>query len=138
MRSADGELSAGCDGEEIKAACSLENLPLFCRAALPNRLCPGCLECKADCTALPLVRQNCHELCLSSDFVTAQGGLGAGDLASAMGGAAGIPAWRNLGNEAIAVFVLPIFCIVITLSFIRALSPFLGGDIELPGILKLI
>ena len=37
-----------------------------------------------------------------------------------------------------AAYLLPIFCILIALAFVRTLSPLLGGDIELPGVLKLI
>ncbi|MCL6089101.1 MAG: hypothetical protein M1530_02965 [Candidatus Marsarchaeota archaeon] len=133
-------LPAECQTPEIADACNVStNLPIYCRAAPPTRLCQGCIDCQTDCIALPLVRQNCQELCLPSDIaMTGRTDLSPNSLISAMGGAAGNTDWRNLGNEAIAVFILPIFCILITLSFIRALSPFLGGDIELPGILKLI
>jgi len=85
------------------------------------------------------IRQNCHELCLDSDYANGEKSeVSAKDLVTSMGGAVGKTAWRNLGNESIAVFVLPIFCILITLAFIRTVSPLLGGDIELPGVLKLI
>jgi hypothetical protein len=134
-------LPQDCQTDEIKDACNVStNLPLFCRASPPSRLCQGCLECQSDCLALPLVRRNCHELCLPSDFASsgASDKISASSLVSAMGGAVGNTAWRNIGNEAIAAFVLPIFCIVLTISFIRSLSPFLGGDIELPGLFKLI
>ncbi len=133
-------LPAECRTPEIADACNTTtNLPIYCRAAPPSRLCQGCIECQTDCISLPLVRQNCAELCLPSDLaMTGRTDLAPNALVSAMGGAAGNTDWRNLGNESIAVFLLPIFCILITISFIRALSPFLGGEIELPGILKLI
>ncbi|VVB57741.1 Uncharacterised protein [uncultured archaeon] len=133
-------LPIDCQTPEIGEACNISlNLPLACRSAPPSRLCEGCRDCQTDCTALPLVRQNCQELCLPSDVaLSGRSSLSPNDLISSMGGAAGNTDWRNLGNEAIAVFILPMFCILITLSFIRALSPFLGGEIELPGILKLI
>ena len=131
------ELPSNCSA--YADACKLDpNLPIYCRAAPPSRLCAGCIDCQTDCTARPLVRQNCQELCMPTDAMSGRTDLAPNALVSAMGGAAGNTDWRNLGNEAIAVFILPIFCILITLSFIRATSPFLGGEIELPGILKLI
>ncbi|VVC01344.1 Uncharacterised protein [uncultured archaeon] len=128
-------------------ACTAENLPIYCRTGTPNRLCTGCLDCQTDCLAKAkgapdgqgYVRQNCNELCLDSDYANgARTDVSAKDLVSAMGGAAGKTSWRNLGIEGVAVFILPILCILITLAFIRVLSPILGGDIELPGVLKLI
>ena len=128
-----------CTQGEVGEACARKNLPTYCQASPPSRLCQGCKDCQTDCTAKPYVRQNCQELCLASDMINGgQSAYSPQDLMTAMGGAAGNTAWRNLGNESIAVLVLPIFCIIITLSFIRSLSPVLGGDIEIPGILKLI
>ena len=38
----------------------------------------------------------------------------------------------------IPALVLPMFNLVITFIFIRTLSPMLGGDIDIPGMMKMI
>ncbi|PIT84266.1 hypothetical protein COU37_04360 [Candidatus Micrarchaeota archaeon CG10_big_fil_rev_8_21_14_0_10_45_29] len=133
-----GDLSAlptECNTGDIGDACA--DLISYCKAEPPSRLCQGCLSCQKDCLSLPYVRQNCDELCVPASNLQGRSALSPQDLVSSWNGAVGNTAWRNIAALAIAAFVLPIFCILITLSFIKSLSPLLGGDIEIPGLSKL-
>lgn len=125
-------LPAGLCGEE----CSPERCAGICKSEAPPKApCDSCLECEEDCTALNPVRTDCSDVCdpalagmdtfSPSSFITAIGAEGDTDT-------------KNLGVLAIPALVLPLFIIVMLVAFIRVLSPVLGGDIEIPGITKLI
>lgn len=38
----------------------------------------------------------------------------------------------------VPAYVLPVFCLAVTLMFIMALSPMLGGDIDIPGMMRMM
>jgi hypothetical protein len=38
----------------------------------------------------------------------------------------------------VPAFVLPIFCLAVTLMFVMSLSPMLGGDIDIPGMMRMM
>jgi hypothetical protein len=136
IRLADGSLPAGCTGGEIGNACNL--MSDACRASPSASPCSRCAECEEDCQSIPAVRQNCNDLCAPSDMTAGASHFTPDQLTSGFGGATGNPLWNSLGSLAIAAFILPIFCAILTLAFIRSLSPLFGGDIEIPGLLKLI
>ncbi len=133
-----GNVPYGCSGGEIGNACSPGNLDSACTATPPDNPCAGCGECDTDCRSTPYVRQNCDDLCLPTDFATGASPITPKDLLMSWEGASGNPDWRSLGSLGIAAFLLPILNIILTLAFIRSLSPVLGGDIEIPGILKVL
>jgi hypothetical protein len=64
--------------------------------------------------------------------------IGPTDFIKKLPGAEGRPDARNVGMLMVPALVLPLFCIVIVVSFIRVFSPLLGGDIEIPGLSKII
>ena len=127
-----------CTGGEIGAACARANLDSACTATPPDNPCAGCASCDTDCRSTPLVRQSCDELCLPTDFGNGGSPITPKDMLMSWEGAEGNPDWRSLGSLGIAAFLLPIFNIVLTLAFIRTLSPVLGGDIEIPGLMKVL
>lgn len=135
----DGSVPAGCDGGEIGDAC--KNIENVCRGGPANNPCATCAACDTDCLSKPYVRATCADLCAPDELSGAAGSggpKGADAVLAAWGGADGNPQWKALGALGIPALLLPILCILLTLSFIRSLSPILGGDIEIPGILKLI
>ncbi len=136
----DGSMPAGCDVGDIGQACSPQNLPPACRGAAGGASpCAACAQCEEDCTAKPYVRTSCAELCSPTDILSGATAMTPQDLMSSYGGArATMTSWQTIGSLLIAAVVLPIFGIVITIAFIRVLSPLLGGDIEIPGLFKLI
>ncbi len=132
----DGSMPAGCDTPEIGQAC--KTMDHACRAGPSANPCASCNQCELDCQAKPYVRQNCDELCSPSDATAGASHLTPDQLTSSFAGAQGNALWNSLGSLGIAAIILPIFCILLTLAFIRSLSPLLGGDFEIPGLLKLI
>jgi hypothetical protein len=44
----------------------------------------------------------------------------------------------TVGSLMLPGVVLPLFCIVIVVVFIRTFSPLLGGDIDIPGLGKIL
>lgn len=53
-------------------------------------------------------------------------------------GFVGTTEMKSVSKLAIPAFVLPIFGLVVTLMFIQALSPMLGGDIDIPGMMRML
>ena len=110
-----------------------------CRLAdAPDRACEGCFACPTDCLYAPAVRTDCADLCTSG---VSSGALDYPDQASGKllpGGAQSETDVRNVGVFMLPALVLPLFNIVITLAFIRVFSPTLGGDIEIPGLNRII
>jgi|GEM_PF-5832063 len=107
-----------------------------CQAPIGSRACEACSRCETDCLARPYVRQNCDEVCQTQgevlDFNPAKMIGRWGD---------GVDAWpehRTIASLGIAAVVLPLFALVITMAFVRVLSPFLGGDIEIPGLMRFL
>ncbi|MCX8163351.1 MAG: NADH-quinone oxidoreductase subunit J [Candidatus Micrarchaeota archaeon] len=140
-----GRLSYGCDVEgSEKDSSELIDLVGYscddfhssgCRISnIETDPCFGCFEsCESDCRYLPYIRQNCDSC--------SEGGLGLSDILSFTSSAEGLytqSGWIRIGLLLIPSIILPSFSIVILLSFIRSLSPFLGGDIEIAGLYKLI
>ncbi|MFN3909648.1 MAG: hypothetical protein ACK4J0_00235 [Candidatus Anstonellaceae archaeon] len=142
----DGSLPYGCDPDiddqkeksyvnpEVGYACD-DYHALSCRINLREDLCDGCSEfCESDCQSLPYIRRDCSSCNPAASF-------GANSLLDATTSQAGLvtqPGWIRIGLLLIPSIILPSFSIVILVSFIKGLSQFLGGDIEIPGLYKLI
>ncbi|MEM3362515.1 MAG: hypothetical protein QXG16_04360 [Candidatus Anstonellaceae archaeon] len=142
----DNQLSYGCDpeGKEKSLNELIENVDYSCDDfhakqcrifSFEKDPCEGCIEnCKRECQYLPYVRQDC-DICSSS------GGVSLSNLLNFATSAEGLytqTGWIRIGLLLIPSIILPSFSIVILLSFIRSTSIFLGGDIEIPGLFKLI
>lgn len=134
-----GSLPAGCDSGEIMDACAAGNMYDACKKGLSVPPCAGCVECEEDCQATPYVRQDCSALCTSDDMVMGGNDMSVEELVSSYKGAdATKTSWQAIGSLMIPAIILPMFSIIIFLAFVRVLSPLLGGDIEIPGLFKLI
>ncbi|MCX8197208.1 MAG: hypothetical protein N3G80_02745 [Candidatus Micrarchaeota archaeon] len=103
----------------------------------PQRVCEGCFDCPYDCLFEPPVRTDCAELCSKEEMVEQR--LSPGEFVSSFPGAAsGAVDVRNVGVLMMPALVLPLFSIVIVISFVRVLSSILGGDIDIPGLSRII
>ncbi|MFA5108077.1 MAG: hypothetical protein WC492_00920 [Candidatus Micrarchaeia archaeon] len=135
----DGSVPAGCDSGEIMTACATENMYDACKADPSQPPCAGCVSCEDDCRSVPYVRQDCSELCEPLDLTSGRSDMTMSDLTSSYKGAsASQTGWQAIGSLMIPAIILPIFVIIMAIAFIRILSPLLGGDIEIPGLFKLI
>ena len=128
-------------------------LPLRCKASLtaedsciyvlpdPDLInaeqCNSCLFVPQAFTFDPPVYNNCADLCSPNpsgpprvspaDFArrTKEGMIGPEDI-------------KSVASLLLPAYVLPLLNIVVTLMFIRSFSNMLGGDIEIPGLAKII
>jgi hypothetical protein len=135
-----GQLPAMCgpEVEEIGYACI--EMADFCRSVGPSaNPCLPCSSCIEDCRAKPPIRQSCFEVCEIEDLTAGTTPITPDQMLSSLHGAkATRTSWRTIGAIAIAAIVLPLFGFLITISFIRSTSPMIGGDVEIPGLRKLI
>jgi hypothetical protein len=103
----------------------------------PRVLCESCFDCPLDCTYYPAIRTDCSDVC-SDEALAGPVSIGPDDFLKKLPGAEGEPDVKNVGNLMVPGLVLPLFCIVIVVAFIRVFSPVLGGDIEIPGLGRII
>ena len=102
-----------------------------------TEVCDACLECPMDCTFYPAIRSDCSEIC-SDESLAGPVGISPTDYIKKLPGAKGESDVKGVGSLMVPALVLPLFCIVIVIAFIRVLSPILGGDIEIPGLGRII
>ena len=125
----------GCENYEcFGQTCNAE-----CKTFVPAGPCDNCLNCPTDCTTKPVqIRTDCASECSNGEEGVNFDPAGfVGTMFGSMG-AAGSKDTKMIGIFAIPAIVLPLFNIVMAISLIRVLSPFLGGDVEIPGLAKLI
>jgi len=103
----------------------------------PDRMCEGCFDCPYDCLYYPAVRTDCSELC-TDESLAGPVNVAPDDFIKKLPGATGAPDVMGLGALMVPSLVMPLFCIVITIAFVRSFSQILGGDIEIPGLGKII
>jgi hypothetical protein len=106
----------------------------------PARPCEGCFECNMDCTYYPAIRTDCGDIC-SDAALAGPVDISPTDFVKKLSGAktSADGEWaRSIGMLFIPAVVLPLFCIVIVIAFVRIFSPILGGDIEIPGLGRII
>lgn len=146
----DGKAGLGCTPEDLKLqqlagyqdfiknvsyACDNYHLSNQCKLSIKEVACSDCIEfCEEDCRFLPYVRTDCSMCMPSTKFSSAT----AMDELSVQAGLFAPTAWMTIGLLLIPSLILPSFSIVILLSFVRGLSAFLGGDIDIPGLFRLI
>lgn len=107
-----------------------------CAVPIPQKACEACARCETDCLAMPYVRQNCDEACGSNNDVLSFNPSQM--IGTWSDGVDAWPAHRTIGSLGIAAVVLPLFALLVTFAFVRILSPFLGGDVEIPGLMRFI
>lgn len=78
-------------------------------------------ECKALCTPKPTGKQKTGD-----------------DVQLLVEGNIGPTILTNVSKLLVPVYLLPLFNILVTVMFIRSFSRFLGGDIEIPGLAKVL
>jgi len=104
----------------------------------PKMACDGCLDCDYDCIYYPAIRTDCSDIC-SDEALAGPVNIEPNDFIKSLPGAqTAYVGAKNIGVLYLPATVLPLFCIVMVIAFIRVLSPVLGGDIEIPGLGRII
>jgi hypothetical protein len=103
----------------------------------PARMCENCFNCELDCTYYPAVRTDCSTVC-SDEALAGPVNIGPQDFIKKLPGAQGQLDVKNVGTLMVPALVMPLFCLVIVIAFIRVFSPVLGGDMEIPGLGRII
>lgn len=104
-----------------------------CVMIIPDKVfnSPDCSSCNylldQGFAAYPAVHQSCEELCGSPKSATANNGMES-ELAE----------MDSIASVTFPALILPMLNLVITFIAIRTLSPILGGDIDLPGMMGMI
>jgi hypothetical protein len=104
-----------------------------CVMIIPNKVfnSPECTSCSylldPGFASYPAVHLSCEELCGSPKSATADNGMES-ELAE----------MDSVAAITFPALILPMLNIVITMIAIRTISPILGGDIDLPGMMRLI
>jgi hypothetical protein len=124
-----GELGAGGTNYGCSEECKLPDPP--------RAICDSCLECPSDCLSYPATRTDCAEVC-TDEALAGPLNIGPSDFIKKLPGATGSADVKNVGTLMVPALVLPLFCMVIVIAFIRIFSPILGGDIEIPGLGRII
>lgn len=118
------------------AACS--SCSIACKKSMPVAACDEFVSCQQDCLGKPIqVRTDCAEVC-NEEELTGISKVTPASFINKIGGAEGEAYSKAVGLFMLPAIVLPLFNIVIIVSFVRVLSPILGGDVEIPGIARLI
>jgi len=118
----------------MSGGCSLQSCPADYRESMPRSACEACLFAPEAFTYDPPVDTQCSDLCAPSD--NAPVGKAGDYMNVGAEGIVGKPEIQDIAKLMVPIYVLPLFNIVATLVFITALSGFLGGDIEIPGLSK--
>ncbi len=118
--------------EYTNGNCGDDSCPVQYRTDIPFNVCESCLFDESEYMYNPPINTECSDICKPPDNapVNQPGTNIGGD------GLAGDADIQDLSRLMVPVYVLPLFNIVATLVFIKGLSTFLGGDVEIPGISK--
>jgi hypothetical protein len=104
-----------------------------CVMIIPNKVfnSPECTSCSylldPGFASYPAVHQSCQKLCGSPTGASADSGMDS-ELAE----------MNSVTSITFPALILPMLNLVITLTAIRTLSPILGGDIDIPGMMRMI
>ena len=102
-----------------------------------NENCGSCLTLEKAYLYNPPIRteEECKQLCTPQPKKT----MTTGDTVPLLvEGNVGPSILTNVSKLLVPVYLLPLFNILVTVMFIRSFSKFLGGDIEIPGLAKVI
>ena len=131
-------LPAGCSPTCQQSNPFGASCPDSCKIPAPStKVCEDCFNCEYDCIYQPAVRTDCSELC-TDEALAGPTSTAPDDFVKKLPGATGEVDVRNAGVLMVPALVMPLFCIVIVIAFVRILSPLLGGDIEIPGLGRII
>lgn len=128
-----------CDSANVKTdyGISCSDVPQFSCSAEPKAdPCEACESCETDCLTRPYVMQNCDEVCGEESGGTKD--FNPATMLTNWAGPKAESTHKSLGALAVAGLALPIFALIITLAFVRALSPHISGDIEIPGLSRFL
>ncbi|MEM3432264.1 MAG: hypothetical protein QXF35_01310 [Candidatus Bilamarchaeaceae archaeon] len=102
-----------------------------------NPSCSGCVFTEKAYLYDPVIRPDdeCKDLCSSKPTGKKQTGANAPLLVE---GNVGPTILTDVAKLLVPVYLLPLFNILVTVMFIRSFSRFLGGDIEIPGLAKVL
>jgi hypothetical protein len=115
-------------------SCSLDNCDSDYRAVIPRNACEMCLFSEESYAYSPPINTQCGDICKPPDNVPATDPGQFSKIGES--GLVGLPEIQSVSKLMIPAYLLPLFNIVATLVFIKGLSGFLGGDIEIPGLSK--
>ncbi|MBN2477849.1 hypothetical protein JXB01_01000 [Candidatus Micrarchaeota archaeon] len=128
-------------GEEYENSqeCAVSTIPEnTCVYMIPEERegCEGCVFSENYITYNPMV-VDCETACeKNTDSLKI---VSSGQFAEAASkGLYGTPEIRNVSSFYIPAYLLPLFNILITVLFIQSFSPIFGGDIEIPGLEKIL
>jgi hypothetical protein len=114
--------------------CGIDQCDSDFRGVVPRNACEMCLFTEESYAYTPPVNTQCGDICRPSDNVPATDPSQFSKIGES--GLVGLPEIQSVSKLLIPAYVLPLFNIVTTLVFIKGLSGFLGGDIEIPGLSK--
>lgn len=115
--------------------CSLDACRSEYREVIPRNACDMCLFTEESYAYKPPINTQCDDACRPSDNTPASDPSAYTKIGES--GLVGVPEIQQLSKLMVPGYVLPLFNIVATLVFIKGLSGFLGGDIEIPGLSKI-
>ncbi|MFH2106245.1 MAG: hypothetical protein ABII22_03215 [Candidatus Micrarchaeota archaeon] len=99
--------------------------------------CSDCLKVEEDYQYSPAIRKTCADLCGAG--MNKGKASTTGDIVKNSGSDyVGPEDVKNVSKFMIPAFVLPLMNILVTLMFIKTMSAMLGGDIEIPGLSKVL
>lgn len=121
--------------------CQQSNIPenscVYIYPTPNNPNCGSCLTLEKAYLYNPPIRteEECKQLCTPQPKKT----MTTGDTVPLLvEGNVGPSILTNVSKLLVPVYLLPLFNILVTVMFIRSFSKFLGGDIEIPGLAKVI
>ncbi len=161
----DGELGTGCSKsvcgdrpvapgtlwQTAKLAADPDNYDLETQIAAAEESCytiiPADVFTDTDClscaylmdpgfASYPPVHQRCDSLCGKAKKVAVSSD--SGDMETGIDGFAGPLEMKTITKLVVPAVILPLLNLVITFIFIRTLSPMLGGDVDIPGMMRMI
>ncbi len=102
-----------------------------------NPACTGCIFTEKAYLYNPPIRPDdeCKALCTPKPNKQERTGT---DVQLLVEGNVGPTILTNVSKLLVPVYLLPLFNILVTVMFIRSFSRFLGGDIEIPGLAKVL
>lgn len=128
----------------LPSVCDSYNLtlPEECTAheIVPESMCDGCVKCEHDCTIIPPIRTDCGKVCggIPNGYLTESTPKELLSGLNTIGAKNVFQDTKNVGILYLPAYILPLLSVILTLSFITGLSKVLGGEIEIPGLEKLI
>lgn len=130
--------AAAAEDEEGQKAIAQEQ----CYMIIPDEVFTSqdCLSCDylidPGFGSYPPLHHRCDKLCGGMKNVAAQ--KDSSSMKASTEGFEGPAEMKEITKLTVPAVVLPMLNIVITFIFIRALSPVLGGDIDIPGMMRMI